>query len=154
MQMRLFWQGSGSDGFFDLSQVSGPVFADPRVSRGAAFADYDEDGDVDVLVMNHQDAPWLLRNDTTTTNRWLKVRAECGPGGLPCPGATVEIETAAGRQRREIGSQSSYLSQNAPEAVFGVGSAESVADVRVRFPSGVERILTDVETNQTLRIRD
>lgn len=154
MQMRLYWQGGGSDGFFDLSQVSGPVFAEPRVSRGAAFADYDEDGDVDVLVMNHQDAPWLLRNDSATANRWLKVRAECRPGGLPCLGAVIEIETAARRQRREIGAQSSYLSQDAPEAIFGVGPAETVASVRVRFPGGAERTLTDVETNQTLHVRE
>ena len=154
MQTRVFWQGGGSDGFFDLSQVSGPAFAEARVSRGAAFADYDEDGDVDALILNHQAPPWLLRNDSATGNRWLKVRAECGAGGLPCLGATVEIETPAGRQRREIGSQPSYLSQNAPEACFGVGASERVASVRVRFPSGAEQVVTNVETNQTLRVRE
>ncbi len=152
MQSRLFWQGGDADGFFDLSQVSGAAFAEPRVSRGAAFADYDEDGDVDALVMNHQEAPWLLRNDSATPNRWLKVRAECGAGGLPCLGAVVEIEAGGARQRREIGAQSSYLSQNAPEAVFGLGAAESVALVRVAFPSGTQGTRTNVETNQTLRI--
>jgi len=153
MRSRVFWQQSPEDGFFDLGEVSGPTLIEPRVSRGAAFADYDDDGDMDALVMNHQEAPWLLRNETPSTNRWLKVRPECGGEAMACIGATVEIETTTLRQRRTIGSQSSYLSQNAPEAHFGLGSEEVVARVVVLFPGGLKRELDDVQSNQTLRVR-
>lgn len=154
MRSRVFWQRSSEAGFFDLSEVSGPPFAEPRVSRGAAFADYDNDGDVDVLVVNHQDAPWLLRNESSTQNHWLKVRPECGAEPIACLGATVEIETAAAKQRRDVGSQSSYLSQNAPEAHFGIGRDDVVKKIVVRFPSGVVRELENVQPNQTIRVRE
>jgi hypothetical protein len=152
MRSRVFWQKDPSAGFFDVSAEAGPALQSDRVARGAAFADYDEDGDIDILVVHHQAAPWLLRNDSAP-GQWLKVRVECGAGGFACFGATVEIETGALRQRREIGAQSSYLSQNAPEAHFGLGSAERVDVVRVRLPGGVERLFENVDANQTLSVR-
>jgi hypothetical protein len=154
MRNRLFWQRSPEDGFFDLSEVSGSAFQEGGVSRGAAFADYDGDGDIDVVIMNHQGPPSLLRNDTETENHWLKVRLECASGRGGCVGAVVEIETADGRQRREVGSQSSYLSQNAPEAHFGVGAVSVVGSLTVRFPSGAERRMEKVDVDQTLLIRE
>ncbi len=152
MHSRIFWQKEPSAGFFDVSAVAGPALQQDRVGRGAAFADYDDDGDVDILVVHHQSAPWLLRNEGIPARNWLKVRVECGAGGHACFGATVEIEGGGVRQRREIGSQSSYLSQNAPEAHFGLGSAARVELVRVRLLGGPERVVTNVDANQILSI--
>lgn len=152
MRSRVFWQKDPSVGFFDVSAVAGPALEEDRVARGAAFADYDDDGDVDILVMDHQAAPRFLRNDGLPGRSWLKVRVECGAGGHACFGATVELESGGLRQRREIGSQSSYLSQNAPEAHFGLGSVARIEVVRVRLPGGAERVLTNVDANQILSV--
>ena len=154
MRNRLFWQKSPEDGFFDVSMVSGEALTEERVSRGAAFADYDNDGDIDIFVVNHQDAPTLLRNENDTKNHWLKVRVACVQSNRSGLGTRVEIQTPFGKQRRELGAQSSYLSQNALEAHFGLGSAASVNQVRVVFPSGVVRTLENVPSNQIVVVKE
>ena len=154
MRNRLFWQKSPEDGFFDVSTVSGEALSEERVSRGAAFADYDNDGDIDIFIVNHQAAPTLLRNENDTENHWLKVRVTCVQSNRSCLGARVEIQTPLGKQRRELGAQSSYLSQNALEAHFGLGSAASVKQVRVVFPSGVVRTLENVPSNQIVAVKE
>ena len=154
MRSRLYWQKNPEDGFFDVSGVSGDAFARERVARGAAFADYDNDGCVDILVVNHQDRPALLKNDCPAVNGWLKVRVEPTRSNRSGYGSVVELSTAAGMQRREIGSQPSYLSQNALEAHFGVGGNQVIDRVRVVFPSGVERLNEDVPANQVLVVEE
>ena len=145
MKNQLFWQKSPEDGFFEVGAVSGAVFREEHVGRGAAFADYDNDGDVDIVVVNHSDAPLLLRNDGGNRNRWLKVR-------VPVFGAVVEIEAAGGKQMQQIGSQPSYLSQNPLEAHFGLGAATQADRVTVRFPDRTVRDLGPTPANQTLTV--
>ncbi|MCP5115506.1 MAG: hypothetical protein GY953_32165 [bacterium] len=144
MQNFLLWQKSPEDGFFDTGVVSGDVFAELNVSRGAAFADYDTDGDVDFVVIQHGAAPHLLRNDGGNRGKWLRVRAPLG--------AVVEIEYGGRRQVRTIGSQPSYLSQNEPVAHFGLGEAATVDRLSVRFTTGESRELGQVVANQTLTV--
>ena len=154
MQNRLYWQKSPEDGFFDVSSVSGKAFPRARVSRGAAFADYDNDGCVDIIVVNHQDRPALLKNDCTGENGWLKVRPEPTQSNRSGYGVVIEIETSAGKQRREIGSQPSYLSQSALEAHFGVGRSRVIDRVHVVFPSGVEHTLENVSANRIIVVKE
>ncbi len=152
MKNLIFWNKGPDEGFFEVSEVSGSVFKEPRVGRGAAFADFDNDGDVDVFVVNHAERPWLLRNDAPTRNRWLKVRVRGGKSNRSGLGAKVEVQTESGTQFQEIGSQPSYISQNALEAHFGLGSAVEVQRLRVRFPSGAVRELDHVPSNQTVLV--
>ena len=152
MRNFLFWQKSPTDGFFEVGKVAGSVFGELHVGRGAAFADYDNDGDVDVFVVNHSDAPLLLRNDGGNKNNWLKVRPRAAKSNRAGYGVLVEIEAQGNRQRQEIGNQSSYLSQNALEAHFGLGRAAQVNRVTVRFPSGVTRELRQVAANQAITV--
>ncbi len=152
MRNFLFWQKSPEDGFFEVSRVSGRVFEKPFVGRGAAFADYDNDGDVDVFIVNHGEAPLLLRNDGGNRNPWLKVRLRCRKSNRSAIGALVEVEAAGVRQVHEIGSQPSYLSQNALEAHFGLGTATIMDRLRVRFPSGVVRELSQVAGNRLVTV--
>jgi hypothetical protein len=154
MTHHLYWQKSQKSGFFEVSSVSGEPFRQAYVGRGAAFADYDDDGDIDVFVVNHQGLPLLLRNEGGNRKNWLKVRLYCRRSNRSAFGARVRIETATGSQVREIGSQPSYLSQNALEAHFGLGHAETAHELRVVFPSGVERIIRDISVNQTVTIEE
>lgn len=154
MKNRLFWQRNPEEGFFETSAVSGPIFAQRRVGRGAAFADYDNDGDIDIAVVNHGEAPLLLRNDGGSKNHWLKVRLRPSKSNRGGFGTRVEVEAGGVRQIEEIGAQPSYLSQNALEAHFGLGKQAAADRLVVRFPSGVVRELRQVAVNQTVYVAE
>ena len=154
MKNLLFWQKSPEDGFFEVGAVSGAVFRELHVGRGAAFADYDNDGDVDIFVVNYQDRPLLLRNDGGNKNPWLKVRLHCTKSNRSGFGTKIEIEAGGQKQWQEVGSQPSYLSQNALEAHFGLGQAKQVDRLTVRFPSGMVRELTNLPANQTVTVQE
>jgi hypothetical protein len=153
MKHLLFWNKDEDAGFFEVGAVSGDIFRRQTVGRGAAFADYDDDGDVDLIIVNHSDRAWLLKNDGGNKNRWLKVRVR-GDKNRFGIGAKVKITIGDKAQLQQIGSQPSYLSQNALEAHFGVGEAKQVDKLQVVFPSGkvVER--QGVGTNQTVEVRE
>jgi len=138
--------------FRDVAREFGVDDAGP--GWAGAFADYDNDGCVDIFVVNHQDRPALLKNDCPTGNGWVKVRLQPTQSNRSGYGTIVEISTTTGTQRREIGSQPSYLSQDALEAHFGLGSTRNIEHIRVVFPSGVERLLESVEANQTLVVEE
>jgi hypothetical protein len=154
MRDLLFWNAGAFEGFFEVGEASSEVFRQEHVGRGAAFADFDDDGNVDVLIVNHSGPPLLLRNEGHPEHRWLKVRARGTQSNRSGFGARVEIETEAGVQVQEIGSQPSYLSQNALEAHFGLGRATQVRRVTVWFPSGEVREVTGVAANQTLVVEE
>jgi hypothetical protein len=154
MKNLLFWQKSPEEGFFEVGEVSGQVFRDLHVGRGAVFADYDNDGDVDVFILNHSDRPLLLRNDGGNKKHWLKVRLRCTKSNRSGFGAKVAIEVGGNKQFQEIGSQPSYLSQNALEAHFGLGQASKVDRLTVRFPSGAVRELTGLPANQIVVVQE
>src|SRR5574340_938135 len=134
MKNFLFWQKNPDDGFFEVCGVSGAVFQEEHVGRGAAFADYLNNGHVGIFVVNHQDRPLLLRNDGGSKNSWIKVRLHCSKSNRSGFGAKVEIEAQGEKQFQEIGSQPSYLSQNSLDAHFGLGRATEVDRLTVRFP--------------------
>jgi len=133
---RLVYWNLGGGRFEDVSARSGPGIAERQSSRGAAFGDYDNDGDVDVLVMNMGGPPSLLRNDLVSANHWIAVRLQGTKSNRSAIGATVRVTAGALRQTDTVLSQSSYLSQNDLRLHFGLGQASRVDRFTVRWPNG------------------
>src|SRR5580704_1930513 len=104
-------------------------------SRGCAFGDFDNDGDIDILVMNQNEPPSLLRNDAPPANHWIKVRLEGTKSNRSAIGARVLVRYGGHTQAQAVMSQSSYLSSNDPRLHFGLGKEVS-ASVEVHWPSG------------------
>lgn len=152
MNDQLFWNRGAEAGFFDVSRVSGDFFKAAYVGRGAAFADYDNDGDMDVFVVNHNGPGVLLQNDGGNRKRWLKLALEGRQSNRSAIGARLRLTVAGTIQIREVGAQPSYCSQNSLVAHFGLGTAPVVDTLEVRWPSGHRQVLLDVATNQTLRV--
>jgi hypothetical protein len=131
----------------------GPGMAQPRVGRGAAFGDYDDDGDVDIFVNNLDQEPTLLRNEGGNALHWLRVQVEGGEGiNRDGVGIRVRVRTAAGAQERTIGGAGSYLSYSDPRAHFGLGPAER-AEVEIRWPDGKVEQFGEVPADRLLVVR-
>jgi len=107
-----------------------------RSSRGAAFGDYDNDGDTDILVINMNDKPTLLRNDTVTQNHWIGLKLVGTKSNRDGIGARVTVQAGARRQRTEVRGDGSYISHSDIRPRFGLGSAARVDRIEIRWPSG------------------
>jgi len=138
--------------FVDVSAEAGPGFATKRSARGLAVGDYDNDGDLDILITALDAPPILLRNDSPGGS-WITVVCEI-PGGPAIPIGAVVTVTAGGRtQRRDIASGESYMSSHDPRPHFGLGGSETVDRVDVRWPDGTHTVRTNVPARRFLTIR-
>jgi hypothetical protein len=150
-QRNLLHVGSG-ERFEERGAQAGEAFQRPGAYRGAAFADYDLDGDVDILVMALDEAPLLLRAEGPR-GRYLEVDiAGGGPGGRDAVGAKVEIRTRAGRQVRWRSGGGSYLSASEARLHFGLGAEERVERLTVIWPGGARRALEDLPADQRVTV--
>jgi enediyne biosynthesis protein E4 len=151
---RIVFQNADGQRFVDASAASGAGATTPHSSRGAAFGDIDNDGDIDVLVMNMNEPPSLLRNDYTGTNSWIAVRLQGVQTNAQGIGALVTV-TANGRtQAQAVLSQASYYSHNDVRLHFGLGAHPSAERIVVRWPSGVVDAVTGVKGRQVVTIRE
>jgi len=122
--------------FEDVTALAGPALEQRRSSRGAAFGDFDNDGDIDVLVMNMSDQVSLFRNDLKSSNHWLRVKLQGTESNRDAIGAVVRVTAGGKTQARAILSQDSYLSHSDLRAHFGLGAAERAESIAVQWPSG------------------
>lgn len=125
-----------------------------KVSRGTAFGDIDNDGDVDIVVANLKDSPTVIRNENENSQNWLTVKLigiDCAKDAI---GARVSVMTDNLRQIREVKSGSGYLSQNDMRLHFGLGNAEKIDSVTVKWICGHVQNLKDVEPNQFISIKE
>jgi len=152
MKNLLFWNGGEERGFFEMGAVSGGAVVLPRVGRGAAFADYDGDGYLDVVVVNHDAPALLLHNEGGTAHHWLRVRALAKTGNRFGVGARVSVSAGGRTQVAQIGSQAPYLSQSPYEAHFGLAGAARVDRVEVVFPDGTKAEREGVPMDQVLDV--
>jgi len=154
---RIVFRNLGSK-FEELIAEAGPGVAALHSSRGAAFGDFDNDGDVDVVIVNINEPPSLLRNDVTGGGNWLKVKLVGVKSNRSGLGATVKAtyggpNQAVKTQAQAVMSQASYYSSNDPRLHFGLGAA-AVADLEIRWPSGAKELLRGLKANRLVTIQE
>jgi enediyne biosynthesis protein E4 len=145
---RVLFRNNGDGTFADVSASAGSGLTTPHSSRGAAFGDFDNDGDIDVLAMNMNEPPSLLRNDTPKVNHWVAIALEGKASNRAGIGATIRVTVGGRVQARAVLSQSSYYSMDDLRAHFGVGEAARVERIEVVWPSGQVDVVTNVAADR------
>jgi enediyne biosynthesis protein E4 len=136
----------------NVSATSGEIFKGEWPARGLSVGDYDNDGDLDVLVINNGDAPVLLRNDGGNRNNWIGlqlVATKSNPGAV---GAMITWEAGTLKKSRLKTSGGSYLSSHDPREILGLGQATKVTSVQIKWPSGQIDKLTDLPVNKYVKV--
>ncbi len=131
----ILFRNRGDGTFAELGAEAGPGIEARHCGRGAAFGDFDNDGDMDVVIMNVNEPPSLLRNDAPAGNHWIKIRLEGTKSNRSAIGARVLARYGGKVQVQEILSQSGFLSSNDPRIHFGLGVATTV-DLEIHWPMG------------------
>jgi hypothetical protein len=150
---RLVFRNLGNGRFEELIDEAGPGVAAVHSSRGCAFGDFDNDGDVDVLVMNMNEPPSLLRNDVSGEGHWLKVLLVGERSNRSAIGARVSVAYGGRTQAQGVTAQSSFYSANDRRLHFGLGASTS-ADLAIRWPSGATEKVAKVEADQLVVVRE
>jgi hypothetical protein len=150
---RVVFRNLGNGTFEELIEEAGPGVAAAHCSRGCAFGDFDNDGDIDILIVNLSEAPSLLRNDVSGNHHWLKVKLVGTKSNRSAIGARVLAKYGKKIQAQEVLSQSSFYSASDPRLHFGLGG-ETSADLEIRWPSGMRQTLKGVEANQIVTIKE
>ncbi len=150
---RVIFRNLGNGKFEELIDTAGPGIAAAHCSRGCAFGDFDNDGDVDILVVNLNEPPSLLRNDVSGGHHWLKVKLAGVKSNRGAIGARVTAHYGAKVQAQEVLSQSSFYSASDSRLHFGLGSA-STADLEVRWPNGNIEKIAGVAADQLVTVRE
>lgn len=148
------FENDGSGNFTDVSVKHGDYFRKEYVGRGACFGDYDNDGDIDIYIVNLNSKGILLRNDGGNRDNWLLLDLEGTKSNRDAVGTTVKL-TADGKtyyQYKE--SASGYLSQNDPRLHFGLGKSTKIDRIEIHWASGNTQVLEDVPVNQILKVKE
>jgi hypothetical protein len=167
-QSNLLFENDGRGRYTDISERSGILATGERIHRSAIFADYDDDGRVDIFVTvngqqvedgqgnnifdPHQGKGVLFHNETKSDNNWIKVRLEGTKSNRDGFGATVRITVGPNKYEQALISGQGYFSAHAKELYFGLGSIESIDKIDVSWPSGIDQTFENIPVNQTVYI--
>ena len=150
---RVIFRNLGKGVFEEIIDQAGPGIAAAHSSRGCAFVDFDNDGDVDILVVNLNEPPSLLRNDVHGDHRWLKVKLVGTKSNRSAIGGRVLVRYGGRTQAQAVTSQSSFYSSNDPRLHFGLGGEKS-ADIEIHWPSGLKQQLKAIASNQLVTVKE
>lgn len=153
-QPPLLFRNLGSRRFEDVTAAVGKDFGRPIVARGAAYADYDRDGDLDLAISTNQGPAYLFRNDGGNQRNWLAIRTRGVKSNRDGIGAVVRVESAGGHQWQMVRSGSSYASQSDLTVTFGLGPDQSATSIEIEWPSGTKDRLANVPARQFLTVEE
>lgn len=152
-QAPLMFRNLGNGKFENVSASLGAAFSTPRVARGAAYADFDNDGDLD-LVMTTNGGPAILFRNDGGTNHSLRVKLQGVKSNRDGIGALVTVISAAGKQTQMMRSGSGYLSASELVLTFGLGASPGDLEIDVRWPGGRIDRYTEVDADQTVTVQE
>ncbi len=150
---RILFRNLGNGKFEELLDQAGPGVAAMHASRGCAFGDFDNDGDVDMLIMNLNEPPSLLRNDVTGSGHWLKVKLLGTKSNRTAIGSLVTVRYGGKVQSQAVLSQASFYSVNDLRLHFGLGAAE-IAEIEIQWPNGGREKVSKVAVDHLVTIRE
>jgi hypothetical protein len=155
LEPRIVYRNLGNGKFQDVSKETGPAIAARHSSRGCAFGDYDNDGDIDVVVNNMNEIPSLLRNDGGNANNWIKVKLIGTKCNRTAIGARVRVVTGKHVQMDEVHSGTSVMSQSDLRLHFGIGLAKLIDRLEVKWPTTQKaEVFANIEPNQILVVKE
>src|SRR5438477_533094 len=150
---RVVFRNLGKGVFEELIQEPGPGVAAAHCSRGCAFGDFDNDGDIDILIINLNEPPSLLRNDLTGKSNWIKVKLDGVKSNRSAIGARVLVHYGGKTQAQAVLSQSSFFSCSDSRLHFGLGNS-TLADIDVYWPSGLHETFKHIPANRLITLKE
>ena len=150
---RIVFRSLGNGRFEELAGQAGPAIDALHCSRGCAFGDFDNDGDLDIVIVNLNEPPSLLRNDVSGKNHWIKLKLQGVKSNRSAIGARATVHYGQKVQAKEVLSQSSYLSVNDSRLHFGLGSVTMV-DVEIRWPLGQVERFTNIAVDRLIHVTE
>lgn len=153
MHDQLLWNQGREDGFYDVSVVSGDYFETQLVGRGAAYADYDNDGDLDICIVNNLGKAILLKNEGGNNQNWFAVKLTNEKSNTSGLGARIRLVSGESIQVRQVGSQGSYLSQNSAVQHFGLGNNAHIDTLDVFWPGSNQQQWINLPGNQMVILK-
>ncbi|MBI1898753.1 MAG: CRTAC1 family protein [Acidobacteria bacterium] len=150
---RVVFRNLGGGKFEELIEQAGSGVAAAHASRGCAFGDFDNDGDIDVLIVNLNEPPSLLRNDVSGGHNWIKIRLIGTKSNRSAIGTRVTARYGGKIQVQELCAQSSYYSSNDPRLHFGLGAAKTV-DIEIRWPSGAKESFRGLPAGRIVTVQE
>ena len=153
-QINHLYRNDGKGKFTEVSAQSGSGFSPVKVSRGAVLGDYDNDGDIDILITNSNQTVDLLRNEGGNRNHWLMIKTIGTKSNRDGIGARITVTVGNQSFIDEVRSGSGYIGQDDMRVMFGLGKNKKVDTIHIRWPSGIEDVIRDVEANQLLIVTE
>lgn len=152
-QRKLLYHNRGDGTFDDVSMRYGSALTEERVSRGLAIGDLDNDGGIDVVINDLDGAPQVLRNELTARGNWVIVKVKGAAPNTDAIGAVITVTAGAVRQRAVVQSGASYISQNDMRQHFGLGAAQTIDAIEVKWPDGSRTTRDRIPANQVVTIQ-
>jgi len=150
---RVLFRNLSGGRFEELLEAAGPGISEAHASRGVAFGDFDNDGDVDILIMNINEPPSLLRNDVSGSAHWLKVKLIGTHSNRSAIGAVVTATYGGRKQAQAVMASSGYLSAGDRRLHFGLGDASTV-DLEIAWPNGNREQVKGLQANQLFTVKE